>query len=141
MSQEQTQDTEAQQEVIHYPLGKNPNSLANLNLYQPGQSGNERVAPSPKIKPYLERFLDMSLEEIEAMDPMKLPAGEAVARTLILDAMNREAFKSGWRSRQQLLDRIDGLLNVGSRGGDTYNVANMQLMRVVHVVETPPRYR
>lgn len=137
-SRETTTEPYAADVVRRDKLGRpiSANSLANLRLWQPGESGNAKGTSGPKLKPHIDKFLDTNFGSLKAMHTSKLSAGEVVARELVLDGTRSGALSSGWRSRKEILDRTDGPVNAQSRL--TLNADVAQLVVYVERRETPP---
>jgi len=79
-----------------YPPGKNPNSLANLKPYKPGENGHGRVYP---LKERLQHALDHPLKEPKP----DAPAGEQLVYATLKAAIEivPVAFREAW-------DRTEG---------------------------------
>ena len=90
-----------------YAVGKNPNSLKNLRMFRPGESGNPAGNPSsgPVIAPALRRYGQMSLAELKALDLERLPALHALAVVALLKGIDP---KYGDKMRELVTRRIDG---------------------------------
>ena len=97
-------------EVIpKYGRGENPRSLANLTPWKPGQVTNHNGERGPYLKPRLQKYADMPIEEVKALAKSgTLPLADMVAITWWLDGLETGSFSSGARSREQLADRLDG---------------------------------
>ena len=93
-----------------YARGKNPKSLANLRpAWQKGESGNV-VGTDTKITPHIRRFAALPIDTLRELSqkPEKLTVGEAIAMTLLTAALKTGSFSTGAKSRDTVLDRLDG---------------------------------
>lgn len=107
-----------------YAKGKHPNSLANLRRpWVQGESGNAKGERGPIITPHLERFTEMTMAQLLALDETKLRVGEALARARILAALD---LANGARDRSALEDRLDGKVTekqeISGAGGGPINI-------------------
>lgn len=87
-----------------YARGQHPNSRANLILFEPGVVTNHNGERGPYITPRIQRFLGMTLEELEAFKPQTV--ADVVALTYVKEAMVGGVLL--WRGRQEVLERADG---------------------------------
>ena len=88
----------------------NPNSLANLRPAKPGEVRNPKGygGNQPKISPIIRRFADMPYAEFAKINPKALTMAELVAWKIYMDAIDDEGYQAGTKSRDTLLDRVDG---------------------------------
>jgi hypothetical protein len=58
----------------------------------------------------MRKFVDMPLRQVQeiAEKPEKLSVAEAIAITTLLDALTTGAYSTGAKSRDQVLQRLDG---------------------------------
>ena len=98
-----------------YARGKNPRSLANLRPpWQPGEITNHNGARGPYIRPHLQRFAEMPLDELQVLiSSKKLKTAEAIAAAWLMDSLTAGAFSTGRYSRGQVADRLDGPVGKG----------------------------
>lgn len=91
-----------------------PTQLAGLRPpWQPGQSGNPAGRPpnTPLVTPAIRRMAQLSYEQFRRIDPSTLSMAELLAYQAFRDAIDNEAgYQQGTKSRDTLLDRIDGKL-------------------------------
>ena len=89
-----------------------PSRKRGLIPWQPGQSGNPigRPLQGPIITPRIRSFASLTLPELEKLysHPDKLTGAEAVALTILMDALKTGVRTTGHHSREQLLERLDG---------------------------------
>ena len=125
-------DVTAQSEVGESAPRKprHPNSLANLKpAWQKGQSGNPLGAPlqGPIVTPAMRHYARMTIPELkilwENMD--KLTGAEAIALTMVIDSLKTGSFTTGAKSRDAVLDRLDGAVKAGDI---TVNVDNRRIV-------------
>jgi hypothetical protein len=100
----------APEEQRRYPAGHHPNSRRNLTPFRPGDSPNTNGVKGPRITPAMRKFVDMPLRQVQeiAKKPEKLSVAEAIAITTLLDALTTGAYSTGAKSRDQVLQRLDG---------------------------------
>ena len=95
-----------------YGRGQNPLSLANLKPpWAKGVTGNSKGVTGPMIGPAIRRFAALSLEQLQALwslSPKSITVAEAIAITTLIDALTTGSFTSGAKSREQVMDRLDG---------------------------------
>ena len=94
-----------------YGRGQNPRSLANLKPpWEPGTRPRPYVS-GPMIGPAIRKFAALSLEQLQALwslSPKSITVAEAIAITTLIDALTTGVLTTGHRSRQQVMDRLDG---------------------------------
>src|SRR3990167_5482984 len=87
--------------------------------YQPGQSGNPAGRPknTPLVTPAMRRMAALPIEDMRhVLSEMEatghVPAGftvaEAIALTLLNDSLKTGAFTTGAKSRDTVIERLDG---------------------------------
>lgn len=103
-------ESEITAKVTKYKRGENPRSLANLVPVPKGFALNPegKGANSPKISPIIRRFADMPYAEFAKLNPKTLTMAELVAWKIYMDAIDDEGYQAGTKSRDTLLDRVDG---------------------------------
>lgn len=111
---------------MKYKRGQNPRSLANLKPWQPGTQPNPNGDKGPRIRPALQRFADMTVEEFKQLDLKKCTVAEMVA----LQALQKAGFdpEFGDRMRIFVTERMDG---TDDKGGTTLNLLNQGKLKVV----------
>lgn len=93
--------------------------LANLRPpWKPGESGNLEGRPpnTPLVSPAMYRFAQMPIEQLRdvlaAVILGEVPPGftvaEAIALTVLADALKTGSFTTGAKSRDLVIERIDG---------------------------------
>ena len=96
----------------------NPNSLANLRPFQPGEAPNPlgNPKPGPKIAPAMHRYAAMPWEDLMALAAdekraSKLPVADVIAITALIKA----AKDVGWgdAAREFVANRLDGNIPKG----------------------------
>ena len=94
----------------------------------PGVSGNTSGRRGPLVTPHLTRYLQMSVGDLRRLKRgiHKLRAGEAIALTMALDALSTGKLETGDKSRQAILDRIDGPVKDDSNRGNAVQVNIIQ---------------
>ena len=103
-------ESEITAKVTKYKRGENPRSLANLVPVPKGVAlnPNGNGAHTPKISPIIRRFADMPYSEFAKINPKALTMAELVAWKIYMDAIDDEGYQAGTKSRDTLLDRVDG---------------------------------
>ncbi len=83
-----------------------PNSLANLQMWKPGESGNAK-GKDIKITPHLRRLAGMKVKDFYRLPIYDLTMAEAIAVGILMLSVQ----ESGSKERQQVLDRLDGAVD------------------------------
>ena len=87
--------------------GHNPNSQANLKSWKPGENGTVGRT-GPLVTPHMRRFAQLGGHEFLNIALDKLRVGEMIAWTFLFDSL--QSTPTSARSREQVLDRLDGPL-------------------------------
>lgn len=102
-----------------YKRGQHPNSRANLKApWQPGMAPNPNPGLGLRIKPALQRFSDMTVEDFKKLDLKKCTVAEMVA----LQSLQKAAFDAEFGDRMRIFvtERMDGAED--KNGGPTVQV-------------------
>ena len=110
MAPDPTTSVTAPEEKPRYAPGMHPNSRRALKPFAPGDRPNPNGVKGPRITPAMRKFVDMPLRQVQeiAEKPEKLSVAEAIAITTLLDALTTGAYSTGAKSRDQVLQRLDG---------------------------------
>lgn len=93
-----------------------PASLANLRKpWQAGESGNPNGRPkdTPLVTPAIRRMLKLSWAEFSKLDPKTMKVADALAWRAIMDGLDDEGYQAGTKSREMIIDRVDGKQDKG----------------------------